>query len=114
MCKNYRMCKKDYSWNNGTCICENKSNSKSIADDQVIVYDEIACVTYNVSTNVANVISTNVTSTVSIDSYEKKVRYKMDCYILHVLLLAPMLPFLSSLFATIIQNIGQNKTKMAH
>ena len=62
------MCKKDYSWNSGTCICENKRYSKSIADDQVIVYDEIVCVTYNVSTNVANVISTNVTSTASINS----------------------------------------------
>ena len=68
MRKNYRMCKKDYSWNSGTCICGNKRYSKSIADDQVIVYDEIVCVTYNVSTNVANVISTNVTSTVSINS----------------------------------------------
>ena len=62
------MCKKDYSWNSGTCICENKRYSKNIADDQVIVYDEIVCVTYNVSTNVANVISTNVTSTASINS----------------------------------------------
>ena len=22
-CKNYRKCKKDYSWNPSTCICEN-------------------------------------------------------------------------------------------
>ena len=23
-CKNYRKCKKDYSWNPSTCICENR------------------------------------------------------------------------------------------
>ena len=48
----------------------------------------------NVSTNVANTISSNVTSTVSINSDEKKVRYKINCYILHMLLLATILLFI--------------------
>ena len=38
------------------------------------------------STNTANTITTNATSTVSIKCHSKKVRYKMD-YILHTFLL---------------------------
>ena len=49
----------------------------------------------NVSTtNVTNTISTNVTSTMSISSDDKKVRYKMDCYILHTFLLVTILLFM--------------------
>ena len=40
-CKNYRRCKKDYSWNLTTCICENGKYLKSIVDDSKIVCDEI-------------------------------------------------------------------------
>ena len=40
-CKNYRTCKKDYSWNPSTCICENGNCLKSIVDDSVIACDEI-------------------------------------------------------------------------
>ena len=34
--KNYRMCKKDYSWNPTTCICENSKCLKNITDTSVI------------------------------------------------------------------------------
>ena len=37
----------------------------------------------SVSTNVTSIISTNVKSTMLINSDDKKVRYKMDCHILH-------------------------------
>ena len=30
-CKKYRTCKKEYSWNPSTCICENGKYLKSIA-----------------------------------------------------------------------------------
>ena len=43
-CKNYRICKKDYSWNPSTCICQNSKFLKSIADTSVITCDEIITV----------------------------------------------------------------------
>ena len=88
------MCKKDYSWNPSTCICENSRNLKSIDGDLVIVCDEIMNVTNIVSTNVTNRVPTNVTSAVSINSDDKKVRCKMDCYILHTLSLVTVLLFI--------------------
>ena len=78
-------CKKDYSWNINTCICENSKYSKSISDASVIVYDDIIsvmdCYGYInfVPTKMTNTIATNVT---------KKVR---DCYILYRVSLAIML-----------------------
>ena len=59
----------DYSWNPSTCFCE------------IIVCDEIINVLDKVSTNLANNIPTNVTSTTSINSDNEKVRHRMDCYI---------------------------------
>ena len=47
--KNYCMCKKHYSWNPSTCICENPKCLKSTVDES--------------------------------NSDDKKVRYKMNCYI---------------------------------
>ena len=47
--------------------------------------DEIIKAMDSVSTNVTN-ISANVTSTMLTKSGDKKVRYKMDCYILHKVL----------------------------
>ena len=35
------MSKVDYSWNRSTCTCENSKLLKRIADDLVIVCDEI-------------------------------------------------------------------------
>ena len=53
--------------------------------------DEIVYVIDIVSTNVIPIISANVASTMLTISDDKKVRYKMDCYILHTVLLAIIL-----------------------
>ena len=50
--------------------------------------DEIMIVHDKVSTNKANTIATNVTSTASINCHSKKAR---DCYILHPVSLAIIL-----------------------
>lgn len=47
-----------------------------------------------VPTNVANIISTNIASTVLVNSDNKKVSYKMDYYILYRFLLVTMLLFI--------------------
>ena len=73
------MCKNDYSWNPSTCICKNGKYLKSTTDDSKIVCDE--------TIDVMDIISTNVTSFVSINFDDKKGGYKMDCYILHTVLL---------------------------
>ena len=78
-CKNFHKCKKDYSWNSSTCICENSKYLKSIADTSVIAGDEIISVMDIVSTKMVNTITTNA----SINCHNIKVRYKIDCYILH-------------------------------
>ena len=80
-CKNRHTHKKDYSWNPSTCICENGKCLKSVNDTSVIVHDEIINATDSVSTNATKIIPTNATNTVSINSDDKKIRYKMDCYI---------------------------------
>ena len=67
---------------------------KSVVNNLVIVCDEIINVTDSTLTNVTNVISTNALSTVSINSDDKKVRYKMNCYILHRFLLVSILLFI--------------------
>ena len=72
----------------------------------MIVCDEIINATNSVPTNVTSIISANVANTkaknvictVSINSDDKKVRYKMDCYILHTVLLAIILLFKLPLF----------------
>ena len=74
-CKN---CKKDYSWNPSPYHCENGKYLKSIVDDSVIACDEIIFVMDIATTNMANTIATNAT---------KKVRFKVDCYILHTVIL---------------------------
>ena len=43
-------------------------------------------VTNTIPTNMINTVSKNVTSIVIVNSDHKKVRYKMDCYILHTFL----------------------------
>ena len=60
----------------------------------MITGDEIISVMDIVSTKMTNTIATNV----SIKSDDKKVRYKIDCYILHTVLLEAIL----SLIITII------------
>ena len=101
-CKSYLTCQKDYSWNLSTCICENGKYLKSVLDDSKILCNEIISATDIVSTNVTNTIPTNVTKTIPTNvtstlltaSDDKKVKYKMDCYILHTVLLVITLLFM--------------------
>ena len=82
-CKNYLVCKKDYSFNPRTCICE---NSKYLNSNSVTEFDEIITVMDIVSTKRTR--ATNVLSTASINFHSIKVR---DCYVLHTVLLAIIL-----------------------
>ena len=75
---NYRSWKKDCNWKPSTCICENGKYLKTIVD----AWDEIIYATDSVSTNVTSIVSTNITGTTLVNSNDKKVRYKIDCYIL--------------------------------
>ena len=85
---------KDYIMNRTTCSCENVDYLASTIDDSVIMCDEIKnavdCVSTNV-TYITNTIRSNVMKTVSINSNDEKVRYKIDCYILHTVLLVILL-----------------------
>ena len=83
-CKNYQKCKKDYTWNPSTCVCENSKYLKSIADTSVIACGKIVSVMDIASTKKTNTIATNM----SIYCLSEKVRYKIDCYILHIVSLA--------------------------
>ena len=80
------MCQRSYIWNPATCSCKNGNYLGSIIDDSVITCDEII--------NAADSVLTNVISTVSKNFYNKKVRYKMYCYIMHVVLLVIILLFM--------------------
>ena len=53
----------------------------------------------NVPRNVSSAVSTNVTSTASINFHNKKLRYKMDCYILHTILLVTILLFINAIIS---------------
>ena len=70
--------RKYYSWNSSTCICENGKYLKSIVDNSKVVYDQSIYVIY--------IVPTNVTSTVSIHSVDKKARYKFDCHVLSAII----------------------------
>ena len=83
-CKNYYKCGKDYSLNPRTCICENSKYLKSVTDTSVTKCDQYVIVINNLSTKKANIIPTNVATTVLINWHSKKVK---DCYILHKVLL---------------------------
>ena len=85
--KNCQTCREDNSWNSSICICENSKYLGSIIDNSVITCDEII--------NATDSVSTNITTTVSTNFYSKKLRYnKIDCYILHVVLLVIILVFI--------------------
>lgn len=64
----------------------------------------------SVSTNMINDLSPNVTSIV-LNSDDEKVRYKMDSYILHVVLLVVKLLFIAVILRCdyTLLNISQNK-----
>ena len=53
--KNYRKCKKKYSWDLSTCIFEKDKHLKGIADTSVITCDEIIFVVDIVSTEMTNI-----------------------------------------------------------
>ena len=63
-----------------------------------------------------NIISTNVTSTVSINFDNKNVRHKMNCYIFHTFLLVIILLFIIAIICDndIKQNVEQNKIVLVH
>ena len=82
-CKNYHKSKKDYNWNLSTCTCENRKYLRNIADNSVIPCDEIVHVMDILLTKMANTIGR---STVSINSDGKKVKYKIDWFILDTVL----------------------------
>ena len=105
MRKIYRTCKNYYSWSPSTCVCENGKYIKSIADTLVIAYDEVIYVMDTVLTDVANTIWANDTS---INSDDKKVRYKLDYYILHTVLLVIILLFI---IAIISYHYAKHRTK---
>ena len=92
--KKYPACKKDYNWNPSIYTCENNRYLKSIANTSVIACNEIINATDCASTNVTSIISTNVTSTMLTNSDDKKVRYKMDSYILLPVLIVIILIFI--------------------
>ena len=77
-CRNYQTFKKYYTWNPNTCSCKNDKYLKIVADDSKIVCDEII--------NVIDSRSTNILSTVPINSDNK-----MGCYILHTVSLVIIL-----------------------
>ena len=64
---------------------------KIIADNSKIVCDEIMYVMGIVSTYMTNTIAANATSNVSINSHNKRVRHKMECFILNTGLLVIIL-----------------------
>ena len=76
-CENYRISTKIIV---ATCNCENSRYLKSNINESLIVYDEIINFTENVSTNA---VARNFISTVLMNSDDKKVKRKMDFYILH-------------------------------
>ena len=80
--KNYRTCKKGYSWNPSTCIGQNSKHLRHIVDNSVITCDETMYIIHIVSTNV------------SINCDDKKARYKVECYILQTVLLVIILPLI--------------------
>ena len=61
--------------------------------------DEITYALDIVSTKVVNSITTNVTNTVSINRHIKKIRYKMDGYILQTVLVVIILLFIITIIS---------------
>ena len=62
--KNYGKCKKDYSWNPSTCVCENRKYLEIIADTPVTECYEIIIFMDIVSTKKTNNIATKKTNTI--------------------------------------------------
>ena len=106
-CEKYRSCKKDYNQNTNTLIFENSKYLKSIGDTSVIACDEIISVIDVISIKMTNTIATDL----SINFNSKKVKYEIDFYILHIVLLVIIL----LLTATIIcYHYAKNVLKKMH
>ena len=86
-CKSYGTCKKDYSWNPRTYICENSKYLKSIADTSVIDWEKLYLLWILYQQKMTNTIATNAW----INCHNKKTRYEIDCYILNTVLLVIIL-----------------------
>ena len=63
---------------------------------------------------VTNNVSTNVTSAVSLNYDDKKVRYKMDCYILHTFLLVIILIFMIAIICYYYEKHRSKQEKHRH
>ena len=86
--KEHHVCEKDYIWDPSMCICKNGKYLGCIIGYSVIRCDQIINPTD---------IATTVTSTVSANFHHKKVRYKINCYTLHTVLLVVILLFIISI-----------------
>ena len=71
---------------------------------------EIISVMDIASTKMTNTIAKNV----SINSDGKKVKYKIDSYILNIVLLVIILLLIVTIICYIMQNIGQSKKTLMH
>ena len=76
---------KNYGRNPCKCICENGKYLKKINDNLKIVCDGIKYVVNNVPPNVSK------------HSDDKKVRHKLDCYIVQIVLLVIILLFIMAI-----------------
>ena len=85
---------KNYSWNLSICTFDSSSYLKSIVNASIIMCDKIIYVMDILSTNRLNALIANVMSNVSINLNDKKVSYKINFYILHMVLLSIMLLFI--------------------
>ena len=102
----YRSCKKDYNQNTNTRIFENSKHLKRIDDTSVIACDEIISVVDIVSIKITNTIATNL----SINFDSKKVRYEIDFYILHIVLLVILLLLIATIICYhYVKNISKQK-----
>ena len=92
--KKKNTCGKDYLWNSSACSCENGGYLESIIDKSVITSNKIIGDADSVSTNVCCSVPMNAANIASINFDGKAIRYKMDCYILHNILLVVILLFI--------------------
>ena len=66
-------------------------------------------ITKDETVNASDSVSTNVTSIVSANFHNKKARYKMDCFNLHIVLLAIILLFI---VVIICYHYAKNRSKL--
>ena len=99
----------DYSWNLSTC-CGNSKYLKIVVDDSVILCDENLYIMDIVSTKMTN----SIAASPAWNNFDvKKVRYKIDCHILHAILLVIILLLIITI-TWFMQSIGQSKNALKH